>query len=69
MVALPPAQLNVTLVEEAKVDPGAGLTICAGVGLGVGVGAGVGLAAGKAMLSKWMGIEFQATPHPGVGYS
>jgi hypothetical protein len=44
-VALLALQWKVTL-EELKVDPGAGLSICAGPLPGVGVGAGVALGVG-----------------------
>jgi hypothetical protein len=44
-VALLALQLKVTL-EEVKVEPGVGLTICSGTVVGVAEGVGVGVAEG-----------------------
>ena len=51
-VALPAVQLNVT-VDELKVDPGAGLSICAGPGVGVAEGVTVAVGVGvEELLAK-----------------
>ena len=47
-VAFPAVQLKLTL-EELKVDPGSGLTICTDPGLAVGVGLTVAVGVGVAL--------------------
>lgn len=69
-VALPALQLNVT-VEEPRIDPGTGLSICAGpdavgegVGLGVTVGVGFGVEVGEGV---GVGVAVGCGVEVGVG--